>query len=580
MRRYSHSRKEKHPSLERIGVLRILLMIFSLAIIARLAHVQLFQNEFYTALAEGQHTLFEQLQPTRGEIYVREDGELYPLAANKDYYEVYAVPSNIHEPEETAKALQEHLELEDEEILPRLSKKGDLYEPVATQVEEEVVNKLREMELEGIGFRREVHRYYPEKNIGSHLIGFVGFQDDKRVGQYGLEGYWNEDLAGTQGFLEADRDASGRWITVGSKTLEDKKDGDSLVLTIDRTIQYKACAELNAAVEKHGASSGSLVIMEPSTGKILAMCGSPDYDPNTYNEVEDINVYLNPSTYYLYEPGSVFKPLTMAAALNEGKVTPNSTYEDTGSVEIGKYTIRNSDGKAHGINTMTQVLEKSLNTGAIFAARQIGPEKFEEYVKRFGFGELTGVQVDSELNGDISTLARHSEIFMATASFGQGITVNPIQLVAAFGAIANDGILMKPYVIDEVIKSDGTSIMAEPEAVREVITPETAAKLSAMLANVVQNGHGQRAGVDGYFVAGKTGTAQIPLEGAVGYDPNQTIGSFIGFAPVDDPKFVMLAKIDRPQDVQFAESSAAPLFGRVAAFLLPYMGVAPTDTSP
>lgn len=579
MRRYSQSKKAKNHSFDRIGFLRVVLLLISLVVVARLAHVQLFQNEFYTALAEGQHTLFEHLQPTRGEIYVREDGDLYPLAANKDYYEVYAVPSNIHEPEATAKALKEHLELEDEDIIPRLSKKGDLYEPVATQVEEEVVNKLRELELEGIGFRREVHRYYPEKNIGSHLLGFVGFQDDKRVGQYGLEGYWNEDLAGTQGYLEADRDAGGRWITVGSKKLEDKKDGDSLVLTIDRTVQYKACTELNAAVEKHGASSGSLVIMEPSTGKILAMCGSPDYDLNTYNEVEDINVYLNPSTYYLYEPGSVFKPLTMAAALNEGKVTPDTTYEDTGSVEIGKYTIRNSDGKANGINTMTQVLEKSLNTGAIFAARQIGPEKFEEYVKRFGFGELTGVQVDSELSGDISTLERQSEIFMATASFGQGITVNPLQLVAAFGAIANDGVLMKPYVIDEVIKSDGTSIMTEPEVVRKVITPETAAKLSAMLANVVQNGHGQRAGVDGYFVAGKTGTAQIPLEGGTGYDPNQTIGSFIGFAPVDDPQFVMLAKIDRPQDVQFAESSAAPLFGRVAAFLLPYLGIPPTDAN-
>ena len=225
---------------------------------------------------------------------------------------------------------------------------------------------------------------------------------------------------------------------------------------------------------------------------------------------------------------------------------------------------------------MTTVLEESLNTGAIFAARQIGPELFEEYVKKFGFGESTGIQLDNEAAGDVSPLSQQKEIYMATASFGQGITVTPLQILAAFGALANDGKLMKPYVVDEVIKPNDVRIKTEPQVVRQVVSAETAAKISAMLAGVVQKGHGQRAGVEGYFVGGKTGTAQIPLEGSRGYDPHQTIGTFIGFAPVDNPAFVMLAKIDRPKDVQFAESSAAPLFGEIAKFLLPYLGVAPT----
>ncbi|HCJ52921.1 MAG: hypothetical protein A2898_01385 [Candidatus Kerfeldbacteria bacterium RIFCSPLOWO2_01_FULL_48_11] len=590
MRRFRTSRRTKQARLDshslvgarrgahfdRLKLVRILTLVFAILIIGRLGYIQVFQHDFYAALAEGQHTLIEQLEPERGEIFVHEDDRLFPLAANKDFFEVYAIPQNVEDPETLVEILVNRLQIEKEEVLPRLQKRADLYEPVAMHVEQAVVDQLKALNLKGLGYRRQSDRYYPEKNIGSHLLGFVGFQGDKRVGQYGLEGYWNTELAGVAGYIEADRDAEGRLITVGSKKLEEAQDGDSIVLTIDRTIQYKACSELNAAVSRHGATGGSLIVMEPSTGKILALCGSPDFDPNIYNEVEDINVFLNPATYGTYEPGSVFKPLTMAAAMNEGKVTPATTYDDTGAVEIGTYTIRNSDNKAHGVVPMTTVLEESLNTGAIFAARQIGPELFEEYVKKFGFGESTGIQLDNEAAGDVSPLSQQKEIYMATASFGQGITVTPLQILAAFGALANDGKLMKPYVVDEVIKPNDVRIKTEPQVVRQVVSAETAAKISAMLAGVVQKGHGQRAGVEGYFVGGKTGTAQIPLEGSRGYDPHQTIGTFIGFAPVDNPAFVMLAKIDRPKDVQFAESSAAPLFGEIAKFLLPYLGVAPT----
>lgn len=577
---FKQKKKAAKQKFDRLNFLTIAIFILAGLIVFRLGDIQIFQHGFYTALAQGQHSLSEKLLPTRGEIYVKDQygsDKLYPLAANKRYYLIYAVPKNVKNGELVAKQLSPLIEIEEKDILARLAKKDDLYEPLKHEIEEDVKNQIQNLNLAGIEWQPEDLRFYPEKNIGSHVLGFVGFQGDERLGQYGLEGYWEKELAGQVGFLQAEKDAQGRWITFGTKLLQEAQDGDSLVLTIDRTIEYEACKQLNAEVQKHGADGGSLIIMNPKTGAITAMCGSPDFDPNKYNEVEDVNTFLNPATFYIYEPGSVFKAITMAAALDMGKVTPTTTYNDEGSVQIGKYTIKNSDGKAHGINTMTQVLEQSLNTGAIFAARQIGPDNFEKYVKKFGFGQKTGIELNSEAQGDISTLAQHKEIYMATGSFGQGLSVTPLQLVTAFGAIANGGKLMKPYIVDEVIKPSGFKIKTEPKVIRSVISSQTATTLGAMLVNVVRNGHGQRAGVPGYFVAGKTGTAQVPKEDGVGYDPNHTIGSFCGFAPVSDPKFVMCVKMDKPKDVQWAESSAAPLFGAMAKFMLNYYQIPPEE---
>ncbi len=573
-------RNKDKRSLDRIGYLRAGIFLFAGIIAMRLVDIQVFQHAFYEALAVDQHSLSERLMPKRGEIYVRDAAfpdQLYPVAVNKAYYLVYAEPKRVENPKAAAEALAPLLEVDEEEVLPRLEKENDLYEPLKRQVSEEAVEQIKALEIEGIEYQEEYYRYYPENNIGSHLLGFVGFRDDEKVGQYGVEEYWEQGLAGTQGYLQAEKDALGRWITFGAKLLEEAEDGEDLVLTVDHTIQYEACKRLNEAVQKHGADGGAVMIMDPKTGAVTAMCGSPDFDPNIYNEVEDINVYINPATYYIYEPGSVFKPFTMAAALNEGTVGPETTYEDTGSVQIGKYTIKNFDGQAHGINTMTQVLEKSLNTGVIFAARTIGPEKFEDYIKAFHFGETYGLQLNSEANGNISSLAKHQDLYMATGSFGQGLSVTLLQLTNAFGAIANGGKLMQPYVIDEIIDHDGFSQKTEPKELRQVITSKTATTLSAMLVNVVRNGHGTRAGVPGYFVAGKTGTAQVPKENGAGYDPNITIGSFCGFAPVDDPAFVMCVRINRPRDVQWAESSAAPLFGQLAQFMLNYYGIPPEE---
>ena len=376
--------------------------------------------------------------------------------------------------------------------------------------------------------------------------------------------------------MQSERDDSGRLVPVGDQSFQAAVDGADIVLTIDRNIQYTACKMLRQAVLRHGADSGSLVILEPSTGAVLAMCGAPDFDPNIYGEVVDANVFNNPAIFNAYEPGSVFKPITMAAAIDAGAVTPSTTFEDFGFVDdVGCETpIRNSEDKVYGTQTMTQVLEQSINTGVIFVMEAMGREVFANYVNNFGFGAYSGIELDKEVPGNVSSLKQTSDCYAATASFGQGITVTPLQLAAAYVPLANGGRLMQPFVVQEIDYADGRVEKTEPIEVRQFVSDKTAILLSAILISVVENGHGKKAQVPGYYIAGKTGTAQVAGPGG-SYSPDDTIGSFAGYGPVGDPRFVMVTRIDHPRDVQYAESTAAPLFGEIAEFLLRYFEVPP-----
>jgi len=313
-----------------------------------------------------------------------------------------------------------------------------------------------------------------------------------------------------------------------------------------------------------------VIVLNPKTGAVLAMANYPTFNPNEFNLVEDVSVYTNRAIQTAYEPGSVMKPITFAASLNEEKITPDMTFEDPGFVTLENFTIRNAENKKYGEVTMTQVLEDSINTGAIFAEQQIGHKVFRQYLEKFGFGKATGITLPFESSGDISNLYRGGDLYPATASYGQGITATPLQIVTAFAAIANGGKLYKPYVVEQMVFPDGNVQVTEPELVTEVISPRTASTLGAMLVSVVERGHGKRAGVPGYFIAGKTGTAQIAYEDRPGYDPDRTIGTFVGFGPIEDPVFAMIVKIDEPQTVRFAGSSAAPTFGEIAQFILNY----------
>jgi cell division protein FtsI (penicillin-binding protein 3) len=580
----------RHESVGRIGDRFFWLYVFfiGLGIVAaiRLFYLQIWKGSVYRLLATNQHELQEKLIPQRGRILVRDraDGGLYPLATNRDAWNVYAEPRHMNDIGAVARELAPVLAsfpgmastTEADLVAKWTATPNDPYEPVIKGLTNEQADRIREKKLKGIGFIKTWARFYPESNIGGQVIGFVRQgEDGLGHGTYGIEGAFDETLKGKAGFVSAQKDAGGRRLVLGDGEIRDAVDGADVVLTIDRTIQHEACKHLADHVRKHGADGGSVVILDPATGAVLAMCSYPDFDPAYYGATKDISSFNNPVTLAQYEPGSVYKAFTMAIGLDAQKINPKTTYVDTGVEEIDGFKIKNADGKAHGVQTMTQALDESLNTGTIFVERQVGREVFKAGLEKFGFGKPTGIELSPESKGNMTSLDKKGNVFYATASFGQGMSVTPIQLVNAYGALANGGVLMRPYIVDEVMYADGSHERTKPQVIGRAISTRASQLISGMLVSAVERGHGKRAGVPGYYVAGKTGTAQVPDPDRAGYLKDVTIGSFAGYAPADNPKFVMLVKVDRPRDVQWAESSAAPLFGKIAAFLLSYLQVPP-----
>ncbi len=604
----------------RIKFLAVFFIIFSVLVIGRLFELQIIKGDFYSALAMGQHELYQKLFPERGSIYVSEevDGspKLYPLVTNQKLDMLYAVPTEVSEPATVAEklveilGLPEELEIDQEkeaELFGDISPEMDLemqreikelrrekwrqerqkeeisrlteildqedpYEPLYHRLSEEEVEAISNLEISGLYFKKETWRFYPEKGLGGHLFGFWGFQGNHRQGKYGLEGYFDDILAGRQGEIYSEADIWGNIIAVGRHSFQEKRDGADLVLTLDRAIQYKACQAIYKAVDYFEAAGGVVIVLDPSSGAILALCGAPDYQPDKYYQVDDIRFFNNPAIYDPYEPGSIFKPITLGIALDVGRIEPLTSYQDTGQVTIGPDVLKNFQSKIYGRQTMIEVLEKSINTGAIYAMRQAGPKVFVDYIKQFNFNQLTGVGLKTEVAGDISNLDRRGEIYKATASYGQGIKVTPLQMIAAFSAIANEGRLMKPYLVSEIVQADGTVEKFGPEKVTEVFSQKTATILGGMLVSVVKNGFGKSAAIPGYRVAGKTGTAQIAKKNGRGYS-NDVYTSFVGFVPFDDPKISVLVRIDRPGWAKTGSASAAPVFKEVAEFALRYYNI-------
>lgn len=535
---------------KRVNIMGALFLFFALALCVRYASLQLVDADGRIVLAGVAATASLDTDGTeRGELFLQDRfGELTPLAINKTLYTVSADPRKVVDREKTAEALGELLGISSQSITEKLQKQNDPYEVLATKVSDDVAEKIKERKISGIYFEPQRARHYPYERSGSHLSGFLGARGEKRVGQYGIEGFYEQELA----------------------------DGDveKLVLSIDPHIQFTIEEELNKVIEKWNAAGGSAVVMDPSTGRILGMAHAPAYDPNEYAREKDVSVFSNEIVSSQFELGSVFKPITMAIGLNEKAVRPDTTYEDTGVVSIGGYAIRNFDNKAHGVQTMTQVLEQSLNTGVVFVQKKIPKETMHTYIKNFGFGEKTGIDLQGEVGGDIRNLNTGRDLEFATASFGQGISVTPIQMITAIAAIANKGTLMKPKVVDKKIFHDGTEVSQEAMAVRNVIMPSTAETLTKMLVSVVENGY-DKAKVNGYFVAGKTGTAQIPDPNGKGYLTDATIHTFVGYAPAYHPQFAVLLSIDRPQGVRFASSSLASVFSSIMSYLLTYYEIPP-----
>jgi len=571
--RCSLGKNLKNP---RINALGFLVVVVVVVVIVRAYFLQVGSYGYYAALADNQHSLFRKLIPTRGEIFLKDRSGLYPVAVNKESKIAYAVPKEIEDVAYASEKISAILGLSRDEVEKKLSDKKDMYEVLKHRISDDEIRSLNDLKLPGVHLAGEEFRYYPAGELAAHVLGFVGWKDDEFGGRYGSELFFEQELRGEGGKLFQNKDASGRWITTRDRDIAYAKNGDNLVLTIDHSVQYETEKMLAAAVEKYDAKRGTIIVMESKTGKILSMASYPTFNPNDYAKVENMEAFRNLAVSDPYECGSVFKSFTLASAIDAGKITPDTTYVDTGTVVEAGYSIKNSDLKANGLQTMTQVLEKSLSTGVIFAEKQMGNQVFGEYIKKFGFGALTNLDIYAEVPGNIVNLKntkKNLEFF--TASFGQGITVTPLQLVSAYNAIANNGVLLKPQIVDKVIHDDGGIEEVAPVEVRRVISQQSAYAIAQMLRSVVTDGHGKQADVPGYLVGGKTGTAQLVSEGK--YEEGKNIGSFAGFAPTDNPRFTILVRLDDPKAVEWAESSAAPTFGELMSFLLGYYHVEPTQ---
>ncbi|MEK7094563.1 MAG: penicillin-binding protein 2 [Patescibacteria group bacterium] len=583
-------RERRFSGAERFRPLQLIVVLVSAIIVLRLAQVQIIQFNFYNALASGQRDLYLELFPERGEIFVKDkDGTEAPLATNIFLNFVWAEPRKVENAEGVAETLSDLLgyekkdegteegELDKSELLlQKLKKENDPYEPIEHRVSDDVADIIRAANLAGIHIADERIRYYPESESSAHITGFVS-ADDKGVfiGKYGLEGFLDDELAGKGGYVFSERDAKGRWISIGLKNLRPAEDGVDLLLTIDRAVQFQACGALKNGVKKAEADSGSVIILDPKTGAILAMCGYPTFDPNNYGSVDSIADYNNQAIFGAYEAGSVVKPLAMAGAIDVGAVSPNTTFEDVGEVKVDRFTIRNAGLKSYGQQTMTGVLVHSINTGMVFVTRKLGAEQMGRVLKRFGLGQKTGVPLDSEVSGDVSSLDKGHEVYAATAAFGQGMTITPIQLAAAYSALANGGTMFRPYLIAEKRYADGSIWRAEKETVGQIVSEKTAQLVSAMLVSVVEEAYKKSIAIPGYYIAGKTGTAQVPKGNGAGYKEDDTKGTFVGYFPAQNPQFVVLVRVDHPRTTQWAEGSAGPIFKEIARFLIQYSGIPP-----
>jgi len=559
----------------RLAFVVAVLAVAVLGLVFRLADLQLLHHQDYRQQAQQEHVSRLDIAPRRGAILDRNG---YPLAASVDAYDVL-VDKHVWGGPDKARAPAEKLA----DVLNRPT--DDIFADLEGSISREVVVArgldyqasvaVEELGLSGVRLARSSRRVYPEGNLAPALLGFLGRDN---FGLTGLEADYDSDLGGAAGALVYERDGRGNLIPVGQQKRVAAEPGADVILTIDRYMQRLAERELDATIKKHKASGGTIIIMDPRSGAILAMASRPSFDI-THLDLSDegkADLYRNRAITDLYEPGSVFKTITMSAALNEGLVSPQSTYVDEGVARVSGWTITNWDLGAHGVQTATQILTKSLNTGAVWLSGLLGPDLFYDYVKRFGFGQPTGVGLSGESPGQVRTPADEgwAEVDMATNSFGQGINVTPLQLITAISAIANDGRLMRPYVVQEIRRGDDSQV-TEPVTVRQVTTPETANTLTDMMEAVVDGITTIYAiSVPGYRVAGKTGTASISVPGS-GYKPDSYIASFAGFVPSDDPALAMLVKIDEPKDVPWGSAVCAPVFARLASAILPYMKVPP-----
>lgn len=542
----------------RVNIILIFLFLIWSIIVGQLFKLQILESDFYQALAQGQQRK-QSLIGTRGEIFFK-SGEF--LASNNVVFHVFATPSNITNKQETANLLKDILLIDEEIILERLNRSSS-FVYLKKDLSEQERTLLTQEKIPGIDIETELIRQYLNGPMASQVIGFLGGEG---IGQYGLEGLYDEVLR--------PQEAVTKWGLAGQLLgLETKQtNGANIYLTLDYNIQFIAERLLEQAYQKYNIESGSLIVINPKTGAILALANFPNFDPNFYHQETNFQIFKNPVIQRIFEPGSIFKVFTLAAALDQKKINPETEYEDKGFIQIGGYTLKNYNERVFGRTNMVDVLERSINTGAIFAQRQLGNQAFLDYLEKFGFFELTGIDLHGEIFSQNLEFKKGYEVNFATASYGQGINITLIQALRAFTALANDGRMVKPYIVDKINQNKTEPVFSSP-----VISSQTASQTTAMMVSVIENGFSKKAKIPGYYLAGKTGTSQVPYS-SLGIDKrgysNKTWQTFIGFGPAFDPEFMILVKLDNPA-TNTAEYSAMPVFRDMAKYLIDYLKIPP-----
>ncbi|MCR4284250.1 MAG: penicillin-binding protein 2 [Parcubacteria group bacterium] len=572
----------KDPLIRRLHIVGIIIFLFAGIIIAKLFMLQIVSADYYKKEANKQYVSVSEEEFDRGKIFFKEKNNTTVSAASvKSGFVLALTPSLLPEDKETVyNKLINVVNIDKEDFLNKADKKDDPFEDIAHKLTSKQAEIIKNYDIPGVKSYQESWRLYPAGSLSSHILGFVGYKENKLIGRYGIEKYYEDVLKrGGEGdflvnsFAEIFLDV-GKELLVGDKKLANKE-GD-VVLTIEPKVQFFLEETLGKIMDKWNGSLVGGIIIEPKTGKILAMAAKPDFDPNYYGKESDLALFVNPNVESVFEFGSIMKPLTVAAALNDKVITPGSTYNDEGYVLLNGARIENYDGKARGIVDMQEVLNHSLNTGAVFAMQRLGKDRFYDYIIKYGFGDYTGIDLPGEVKGLISNLDSFREIEYATASFGQGIALTPVEMARALSSLANGGNLMKPYIVDSILVAGGPDINIEPKKQDEVISKETSDKITAMLVKTVDEAlFGGIVKMDNYSIAAKTGTAQLASQDGNGYDKNKYLHSFFGYGPAYDSRFLVFLYVKEPIGARYASETLTYPFMDLMKFLLNYYEVPP-----
>jgi len=554
-----------------------LVIISSFLILSyRLIDLQVLEAQEYVDFATNQHDRDYNLFAQRGKIYDKNGKE---LALSLHQVTLFANPYFVKDPLNYAIKLGEILNMNVEDLKEKLSRSNSGFEYITRKIGPELANRVMELNLDGIYSTREDKRFYPKDSQACHLIGFVGL-DNK--GLAGVELEYEKQLHGTDGKIIAKQDGLGR-IIPGTYTLKsDPEDGYDIHLTIDENIQFYTESRLKKGIQETGAKRGTIIIMQPKTGEILAMANYPDFDLNGFNQSNSDNL-KNLAISYNFEPGSVFKFVTASSVIDSSSISKETVFNLPPTIKVGGRVISEPFRHVAKDYSVADILIKSANVGTVILAQQMSDEVYYNYLSKFGFGQSTGIDLPGEEIGVFNHYSQWSGSSKATISFGQGISVTPIQLLRALSTILNDGVAPNPYIVKRICGKNGDiDYFPKPEiAEKRVISSETAEAIKSILIRVVEEGTGKNAKIEGYKVGGKTGTAEKPIEGGRGYHSDISITSFMGFAPGDDPTLACIVMMDEPSTANgrvWGSTVAAPIFKDVMSFTLDYLRIPPLTT--